>query len=114
MYKRFLSASFLGLARARKKLSAAFERAVEPALHPGKYREKRRVERNENFLKSLGFKEIGDGDLSYIDSEGNALRLVQSNPVQITFLVIGRRRSRAYIKLDKKGRYTSYTGPIKL
>jgi len=103
-----------GLTDVLTKLRSAILRAIEPVLHPRRYRDKKRAISNRDFLANLGFKEIGDGDLSYIDADGNPLRLVQSNQTQITFIVIGRRRSRAYIKLDKKGRYTSYTGPIKV
>lgn len=114
MIKRLSKAPFRRLNGAIQKLMSSLRSVLEPVLHPRRYREKKRINRNQVFLKSLGFKEIGDGDLSYIDAEGNALRLVQSDSAQITFIVIGRRRSRAYIKLDKKGRYTSYTGPIKV
>jgi hypothetical protein len=99
---------------ALRKSISNINSAVEPVLHPRRYREKKRSDRNQGFLKSLGFKEVDDGDLSYIDAQGNALRLVQSDVSQITFIVVGRRRCRAYIKLDKKGRYISYTGPIKI
>ncbi|TLX16834.1 hypothetical protein [Rhizobium sp. MHM7A] len=99
---------------AIQKVLSGLKSAFEPVLHPRRHRARKRVNRNQDFLKSLGFKEIEDGDLSYIDAEENALRLVQSDAAQITFIVVGRRRSRAYIKLDKKGRYTSYTGPIRI
>ena len=114
MLKRLLEAPVSWFSGVYQKSVSALEQAIGPSLHPSSYRAKRRAKQNEDFLKNLGFKEVCDGDLSYIDSDGNPLRLVQSNATQITFLVIGRRRSRAYIKLDKKGRYTSYTGPIKV
>lgn len=114
MLERVIVAPARRLAAATRKIQSAILSASEPILHPRRYRDKKRALFNRDFLVNLGFKEIGDGDLSYIDADGNPLRLVQTNQTQITFIVIGRRRSRAYIKLDKKGRYTSYTGPIKI
>lgn len=114
MIKRLFKAPFRRLNGVIQKFISSISSTLEPVLHPRRCREKKRLSRNQDFLKSLGFKEIEDGDLSYMDAEGNALRLVQSDAAQITFIVVGRRRSRAYIKLDKKGRYTSYTGPFRI
>jgi hypothetical protein len=114
MVKRLFKTPFKRLNRVILTFLSGLKSAFEPALHPRRYRQEKRANRNQDFLKGLGFREVGDGDLSYIDAKGNALRVVQSDAAQITLIVIGRRRSRAYLKLDKKGRYASYTGPIRI
>jgi hypothetical protein len=92
----------------------ALANALDRVFHPLQYKQKRRNEANHKFLVNLGFSEIDDGHLSYVDGDGNSLRLIQTTDRMLTFIVVGRRRSRAYIKLDGKGRYVSYTGPLKV
>lgn len=111
---RFVVACSKRLGHATKASVCAIFSPLEIILHPRRFRKKNRARANREFLERLNFQQIDDGDLSYIDGKGNALRRVQTTKTQITFIVVGSRRRRAYINLDKKGRYISYTGPIKI
>jgi hypothetical protein len=107
----FYKAPFKKLGGAIRSFGQWIGKKIEPIAHPKRHYARKIEAHNRLFLVKQGFTEIDNGDLSYIDSAGNPLRLVQTNTAQITFIVIGKRRSRAYLKLDKKGRYTEYTGP---
>lgn len=114
MVTRFIKAPFNKLGGVANAFAALLRSIFWKITHPRKHRAIKLEMRNRDFLRKIGFEEIDNGDLSYIDGESNALRVVQTNQNQITFIVIGKRRSRAYLKMDKKGRYTEYTGPIKV
>lgn len=95
---------------AKHSSSRLLERVFQPGLH----RQRATAERNTAFLTEHGFNHVEDGDISLIDAEGNPLRLIKTQSTQLVFIVLGKRKHRAYIHLDKKGRYMSYSGLVSL
>lgn len=67
---------------------------------------------NEEFLRQRGIREVSEPNASHIDRWGNLLRLVDQSALQMTFLAVGRRNKRAYIRLDPDGQMLAYSGVI--
>lgn len=65
---------------------------------------------NEVFLRQRGIREVSEPNASHIDRWGDLLRLVDQSDFQITFLAVGRRSKRAYIRLNPDGRMLAYSG----
>lgn len=92
--------------------AVAFGLIVGLFQRPGRLRRFATAKVNEIFLKDIGFRETGEEEITHYDSEGNALRYMERSKDAIVFLAVGRRNRRAYIKLDKDGLMTGYTGVI--
>lgn len=69
---------------------------------------------NEEFLNRLGIRETGETEISHIDGEGNALRLMERTDDSIVFMAVGKRNKRAYIRLSPRGEMQNYTGVVAL
>ncbi|KQZ92777.1 hypothetical protein ASD64_19200 [Mesorhizobium sp. Root157] len=69
---------------------------------------------NEEFLDRLGIRETGEIEISHIDGQGNALRLIERTANSIVFMAVGKRNKRAYIGLSPQGEMQSYTGVVAL
>lgn len=67
---------------------------------------------NQVFLESNGFEDAEHIDASYLDRDGNRLRLITTQPDQLVFLAVGQRKKRAFIRLDSTGRMISYSGIV--
>lgn len=68
-----------------------------------------RIERhNLAFLKRSGIRDVGGADETFVDAEGRELNIRDVRKDAIVFAVDGDTARRAYIRLDEKGRMTSY------
>lgn len=65
---------------------------------------------NEEFLRQRGIREVSEPNASHIDRWGDLLRLVDQSALQMTFLAVGRRSKRAYIRLSPDGQMLAYSG----
>ncbi len=70
------------------------------------------VVHNQLFLETNDFEDANDRDASYRDRDGNLLRLISTESNRLVFMAVGRRKQRAYIKLDDEGRMLSYSGIV--
>lgn len=68
---------------------------------------------NEEFLNQRGIREVSEPNASHIDRWGNLLRLEDQSALQMTFLAVGRRSKRAYIRLSPDGRMLAYSGVMR-
>lgn len=68
------------------------------------------AELNEEFLRRRGIRDVSERNASHMDRWGDLLRLVDQSDLQITFLAVGRRSKRAYIRLSSDGRMLAYSG----
>jgi hypothetical protein len=66
------------------------------------------AKKNDAFLEKMGFVETGEQEITHYDGEGNPLRLLDQSDDTITFLAVGKRNKRAYIRLTD-GEMTGYT-----
>jgi hypothetical protein len=66
------------------------------------------AKKNDAFLEKMGLVETGEQEITHYDGEGNPLRLLDQSDDTITFLAVGKRNKRAYIRLTD-GEMTGYT-----
>jgi hypothetical protein len=69
---------------------------------------------NEAFLDGIGIRETGESEITHIDGDGNALRLIERTASSIVFMAVGKRNKRAYIGLSPQGEMLNYTGVVAL
>lgn len=67
---------------------------------------------NEEFLRQRGIREVSEPSASHMDRWGDLLRLIEQSDHQLTFLAVGRRSKRAYIRLGPSGRMLAYSGVV--
>lgn len=63
---------------------------------------------NRLFLRLKGFR--GEGEGEFRDADDNLLRVIDTTPDRITFLAVGRRNKRAYIRTAADGTMLAYSG----
>ncbi|MFD2649273.1 hypothetical protein ACFSX5_15915 [Devosia albogilva] len=70
--------------------------------------------RNEMFLSRQGIRETGQSEITHVDGEGNALRLIERSKDALVFMAVGKKNRRAYIELSSDGEMLGYTGVVPL
>jgi hypothetical protein len=63
---------------------------------------------NMEFMAREGIRDVGGREETYLDGQGNELKLDDVRSDAMVFRVPGRRGARAYIDLDGQGRMTGY------
>ncbi|RUO58664.1 hypothetical protein [Pseudidiomarina marina] len=90
---------YIGIKRGLKQRKAR-EQAWEAELH------------NMLFMNEIGLQEVGDKQ--FVDEEGNRYRLENELRNMIELFPLGRRNRRAYLEFDETGKFTNWTGIVKI
>lgn len=67
---------------------------------------------NYEFMNKIGLAELGNNQ--FIDEEGNRYRLENEFNSMLELFPLGRRNKRAYIEFDETGKFTNWTGIVKI
>ncbi|MGQ2909197.1 MAG: hypothetical protein ACT6QU_14730 [Aliihoeflea sp.] len=84
----------------------------------GLFRRRRRkrafgvARQNRSFLVNAGIIPTKAKDATHVGPDAERLRLLGNDDGNVVFMVVGRRSKRAYISMDREGRFLEYTGPI--
>jgi hypothetical protein len=70
---------------------------------------------NQRFLDDCGIREVEGADsFTHVDSVGEKLKFISTGKDAAEFRVVGRRNKRAFIFIDKNGKFTQYSGVVSL
>lgn len=70
------------------------------------------VAHNHRFLDEVGLEEVGEGEFQ--DADGQHYRIDDRSARQVALFPIGRRNRRGFLDVDQDGRFTNWSGLVKV